>query len=308
MKKLAPKEFENRANKIHQNIYDYSLVKYINGTTHVKIICRQHGIFSQTPKNHLKGTGCPKCGSFAISLAKTKSVNTFLKDAQEIHFDEYDYSLVEYKHNQIPIKIICRKHGIFEQMPTKHLQGHGCLICGEEKRAKSKTKSTDIFIKTAEEIHQKQYGYSLVEYKNARTNVKIICFDHGIFNQMPDKHLQGHGCSKCKGNISRVEIQWLDLLKIPSEYRQKEIIIGKKRFKVDAFDSITNTIYEFNGDFWHGNPKVFKAEDINNLNNQTFGELYQKTLDKQQTLISAGYKVISIWENDFKIMKRKLKI
>lgn len=32
---------------------------------------------------------------------------------------------------------------------------------------------------------------------------------------------------------------------------------------------------------------------------KTYGELYQKTLDKEITLKEAGYNVMSIWESDF---------
>ena len=41
--------------------YDYSLVIYIDSTTKVFIICKEHGKFEQRPNNHLRGQGCPKC-------------------------------------------------------------------------------------------------------------------------------------------------------------------------------------------------------------------------------------------------------
>ena len=54
-------KFIERANIVHQGRYDYSEVKYVNSHTHVKIICPQHGIFTQTPASHLRGNGCPTC-------------------------------------------------------------------------------------------------------------------------------------------------------------------------------------------------------------------------------------------------------
>ena len=47
--------------KIHCNKYDYSKVNYINAMTKVCIICPKHGEFLQSPHDHLKGCGCPKC-------------------------------------------------------------------------------------------------------------------------------------------------------------------------------------------------------------------------------------------------------
>ena len=54
-------EFINDANLIHRKLYNYSLVNYINNRVKIKIKCAKHGIFSQIPKDHLKGHGCPSC-------------------------------------------------------------------------------------------------------------------------------------------------------------------------------------------------------------------------------------------------------
>jgi G:T-mismatch repair DNA endonuclease (very short patch repair protein) len=57
---------------------------------------------------------------------------------------------------------------------------------------------------------------------------------------------------------------------------------------------------EFYGDFWHGNPKVYNRNDVNRVNGLTFGELYNRTITRQMEIEKIGYKVISIWESDFK--------
>lgn len=54
------------------------------------------------------------------------------------------------------------------------------------------------FIERAKEIHGNKYDYSLVEYKTNKKYVKIICPEHGVFNQRPDNHIQGFTCPKCK--------------------------------------------------------------------------------------------------------------
>ncbi len=59
--KLDLNNFINISNKIHNNKYDYSKVKYINNKTKVCIICPKHGDFSQNPHNHMQNHGCPKC-------------------------------------------------------------------------------------------------------------------------------------------------------------------------------------------------------------------------------------------------------
>lgn len=54
--------------QLHGTLYDYSSMVYINTDTKVDIICKIHGVFSQTPNHHLKGTGCPKCKGIPDSL------------------------------------------------------------------------------------------------------------------------------------------------------------------------------------------------------------------------------------------------
>lgn len=50
--------------------------------------------------------------------------------------------------------------------------------------------------------HNNKYDYTRVEYTNCKTAVTIICPIHGAFQQIPNSHLLGHGCSKC-GHDSR---------------------------------------------------------------------------------------------------------
>lgn len=59
--KIKPDYFINKAKQKHDDKYDYTKVIYKNARTKVDIVCPEHGIFQQTPKSHLQGSGCPKC-------------------------------------------------------------------------------------------------------------------------------------------------------------------------------------------------------------------------------------------------------
>lgn len=123
-------EFKEKSTKIHGNIYDYSLVDYINSNTKVKIICEEHGIFEQTPDKHLSGSGCRLCGIDKSAQLKVSSTEEFIDKANKIHGDRYNYSLVEYDQYNLKVKIICKTHGEFDQIPNSHLNGSGCPACG----------------------------------------------------------------------------------------------------------------------------------------------------------------------------------
>lgn len=158
----------------------------------MRIICRTHGEFEQTPAAHVNGQGCPRCVKNA-PVDQAECLRRFC----EIHGDEYDYSLVRYVNKDKPVKIICRKHGAFLQSPANHWHGQGCPKCYGTGKL-----STGEFIRRAREVHGDRYDYSQVEYVNNHTKVRIICPVHGVFEQVPMSHLKGINCPEC-GNAAR---------------------------------------------------------------------------------------------------------
>jgi superfamily II DNA or RNA helicase len=128
-------------------------------------------------------------------MSKKLTTEEFIERAKQVHGDKYDYSKVEYKNSRTKVIIICPEHGEFLQTPGSHLKGQGCRKCSY-KNYKYTTKE---FIRKAKEIHGDRYDYSKVKYKNIFTKVIIICSKHGEYEQTPNSHLNGQGCSKCAG-------------------------------------------------------------------------------------------------------------
>jgi len=58
--------------------------------------------------------------------------------------------------------------------------------------------TTEEFIEKARNIHGNKYDYSLTNYIFNTQEINIICPKHGIFKQIPNSHLQGAGCPKCR--------------------------------------------------------------------------------------------------------------
>ena len=243
-------QFIKEAEKIHNNKYDYSQMEYKNTHTNVKIICPIHGAFLQTPNTHLRGGGCPKCGFERTREKRTMSQNDFINRAKTI-FPQYDYSKVIYKNSHTKVLITCPEHGSFETLPDSLINGnHGCPMCGVSKRAKQRTKTTEQFIKDAKEVHGDKYDYSLVEYKNTKTKVKIICHNHGVFEQVAGDHLCGYGCPYCNNSHGENSISnWLNNHNFMinkdyfREYKFKEL--GLKRY--DFYIPSKNLLIEYNG-------------------------------------------------------------
>jgi len=122
-----------KANKIHNNVYDYSMSEYTTSKMHIRIICQIHGEFQQSPANHLQGNGCPKCGNIKTNRKQSLTLNEFIQKANIIHNNTYDYSKVNYINAHTNIIIICKIHGEFNQRPNNHLHHQGCPTCKTSK-------------------------------------------------------------------------------------------------------------------------------------------------------------------------------
>ena len=125
--------FIKNCTSIHgKDKYDYSKVNYINSETEVCIICPEHGEFWVTPYRFLKNKyGCSKCKEDLYVSPLRLSFDDFLKKAEKIHNNKYDYSNVKYVNNRTNIRIICPIHGEFSQKPDCHLRGNGCPSCAK---------------------------------------------------------------------------------------------------------------------------------------------------------------------------------
>ena len=206
------------------------------------------------------------------------SKKDFIKDAKLKHKNKYDYSKVIYKNKKTNVIIICSVHGEFEQKPYLHLSTNGCKKCNIVNGLYSKKKkSTEQFIIDAKKIHGDKYNYSLVDYVNNKTKVKIICSIHGIFEQRPDTHLNNN-CYKC-GRISsrlktikRIKKNKLNGNQLVPNYnsnacdlfdkisKQKNIYIQHAKndgeyfikelgYWLDGYDKENNIVYEFDEEY-----------------------------------------------------------
>lgn len=171
------------------------MVEYTTVSKKISIICPELHVFEQTVSNHRKGQGCPICSGKGGSLGSSKE--SFIFRAEKIHGNKYDYSLLNdsVKGN---IKIICPNHGEFIQNKSDHLSGGGCSDCANDSRKKMFSNDLEYFISRSNMIHGNKYDYSKSIYVNNKTDVKIICPEHGEFLTLPTNHyIRGSNCPEC---------------------------------------------------------------------------------------------------------------
>ena len=265
-KQLTNETFIEKAILKHGNIYDYNKVDYINSSTKVTIICKEHGEFVQTPGSHLNGNGCLEC-----VRSKKITNKTFIEKATKIHGDHYDYSKTNCVNTTNKVTIICKKHGEFQQRPSTHLSGFGCNICSGQRH------TPETFIHKCKEVHNDIYDYSLVDYNSVGEKITIICKKHGKFIQRASKHLRGQGCPKC--NSSKGE-------KIISDFLIENNIdyISEHKFddcrdkyplRFDFYIPSMRTCIEFDGiqhfkpvDFFGGNKNLKEVKRKDSIKNE----------------------------------------
>ncbi len=264
--------FITQAKEIHGDKYDYSKVEWKNTRIAITIICAIHGEFNQVPQNHIRlKCGCRKCGR-EIANSKVNKYNTdyFIKNANKVHGNKYDYSMSKCFNAIDKVEIICSVHGKFKQNANQHLQGSGCPKCNFYQMAKNRAMGKELFIKKAKELFGEKYDYSKAQYINGQTNVLLICPTHGEFKVTPNNHLSKRsGCAIC--NESKLERELVSILE-----RQNVKYERLKRFKWLERQSLDIYLPEYNLAIECQGVQHFKAIDFAGKGKKWADQLLEK--------------------------------
>ena len=216
--------FIQKANNVHNNFYSYLKTNYVKSKNKILITCPIHGDFLQTPSDHLQGKGCQVCGIIKNTINRTKEVNSFRQEANQVHFNYYDYSLVDYITTHTKVMIICPEHGKFEQSPNKHLKGQGCPKCIYKNQNKLFTKLKEVFTcdiyyeyspswldKQRFDIYFPDYNIA-VEYNGKQHYVPVLHFggEIGFQNTQERDKLKRDKCIQNNCNLFEIKYDYND--------------------------------------------------------------------------------------------------
>ncbi len=241
-------EFIIEVNKIHNNKYDYSLSIYKGALRKIKIICPVHGIFEQTPDNHLHKKGCKKCHFENLKTLNTLTNEKFRQKANLVHENYFNYDLVDYKHGRIKIKIICPIHGQFEQNPDAHLSGKGCRKCSS---SKGETKIRKILTKLNINFKE-QYIFDNCKHKLCLpfdfylTDYNLCIEYDGIQHYQPVEFFGGSERFKERIKITKIKTEYcllnnIQLIRIKyCEKINSSFILNSINCKQEAYSSYAN--------------------------------------------------------------------
>lgn len=181
-------------------------------------------------------------------MTKKLTQDEFIERARAKHGDRYDYSQTVYTATREPIDVICSEHGLFRiNRANDHLHGTGCVRCVYDKLTDTK----DGFVRKARETHGDRYDYSLAEYKNALTPVKIICSIHSTWKQRPAQHVRGHGCPECGHGVASAKrsMRLNDFIARANEVHSNKYSYEKAEYRPKSNGKVLITCPD-HGDFW----------------------------------------------------------
>lgn len=262
----------------------YTLLEeeYVNCVSKMPYKCPQGHKSSMTWSGWRSGNRCPEC----VKTPYEEIVSYFDSFGYNVLSDEEEYTGAKFK-----FKFLCPNGHTSSMNWYNFKRGNRCGLCAPNVK------------KDISEIREEfsKRGYKLLSdvYVGGKENLDFICPNGHVHHMTWSNFKKNQDCAKCRGSVSKLSQEWLDLFGIELREHRIKGLGGKRGISVDGFDPDTNTVYEFLGDYWHGNPKVYNSEDINYNNKKTFGDLYRELKERFSILEKAGYNIVYIWESDF---------
>lgn len=165
---------------------------------------------------------------------------------------------------------------------------------------------------------------NIVPYNVApHSNISVgwVCKNKHKWKTSTSNRTIGTQCPICiTHGYSRSSIQWLDYIsKTQNIFIQHKINLGEyvikltngKKTKVDGYCKETNTVYEYDGCFYHGHPshlctKQRNSNDLNPKTHKIYSQLYTDTLDRHAQIINSKYNLVTIFGCEWNKRKKIL--
>lgn len=208
-----------RSQATHGNLYGYELGRgsFSGVVAKVTIVCLIHGEFEQSPYDHMRGRGCPKCGLASSSEKKRGIKKSPLSEHHRKKISavklgvsrepEKRHRVVSLFQQGVPISYIARQIGCKNGNVLEHLRKEGLLQEIEDLKKKQKDERKNLrweaCLKKMREAHGELYRYNETTFTSVTKDISIICKEHGQFQQTPRAHYRGSGCPSCNNESKR---------------------------------------------------------------------------------------------------------
>lgn len=289
----------------------------------IKVKCKNDHEWSTSIKFLINGNWCPICSRKEVGDRNAKGVDSLLlriNNRNKINPDKAvrikDVS--QYSAMNKKMTFICANNHEWNAIPKTVVNGSYCPECRRLSNIERDTYTHDHFLSVLEERnkrrnHNKVYLHAGEVYKRVEDRLLFICDKGHVWRTQAKNVIQSDsGCPICANKgFSYKAIEWIESIEriegIKIRHRgnsEEEFRIPSTKYKVDGYCEETNTVYEFYGDFWHGNPAVTIPSEINPACNTSYSELYGKTMQRERNIRNLGYSIVVMWENDWDMINR----
>ena len=279
--------FLQKARVVHGDRYAYRATGYSGAFQRMQIRCPVHGVFKQTPRDHLTGCGCPVCGEQSKREKLTNSADTSIRKLKAL-YPNLDFTASVYGGFHKPVAFICPLHGekaqYFSVLVRRDRAGTaGCQDCN-----RSRPRVSEETIRTRLVVKRPEFKFDLSAYSGVMGTVKVRCPDGHDWQAAPNNLLsKSSGCPICSANaVSSSEhllYEWLVSEGIAVERRVRSVLARNR--ELDLYLPEHRLAIEINGAIWHS---------------EAYGKdrsyHYEKTLECKQQ----GIRLLHFWDTEVK--------
>lgn len=311
-------KLKNIMNELHPNKNDGNDIQ----KTNIKLwwkCCKGHEWQAKTYER-LRGKGCPYCNGKKIC-----ENNNFEAMYPEI---AKEWNLVkngDLKPNEVfPISNLkvwwkcCNGHEWIAPISDRTYKNLGCRYCSGQ-LIDIRESFGILHPRLVLEWDWKQNGwlipYNFSEFSHREIHWKCLS-GHTWTAQIYNRSL-GSKCPQCINvGYSQIALNWLKQEEIrlnccikhaENGGEQKIKLNNNKIVKVDGLCKEINTVFQFHGCFWHFHDsdecnliRNRNPNDLHPINKKKNRDLYDDTINLDKLIQDSGYKLISIWECQFK--------
>lgn len=291
--------------KLHsRNLISNNKIYIVPGQTYggirskLTFTCEHNHTWSAVPEGILNNTaGCPHCAG----VVKRGTTAAFSEITQKWPLLTITSQHGDQLGRREYIEVMCENNHQWDTTYERLISGHYCPHCNGNAKYNQQT-----FVQKIQNVSPTITVLGQFQQTHIPVDVKCNVCNHE-WKPRPYNLIQGYGCPQCSKNnkFSKKALIWLRYLelhlgiKLNHAKRYGEFRIPGTNYRVDGYDPISKTVYEFYGDYWHGNPNMYDPDQYNQHLNKSYKHLYQSTMSRERTLVELGYNVVSVWESDF---------
>lgn len=254
-------------------------------------------------------TGCPFCWG-----SKLCSHNNLLALYPDLCL-EWDYDRNEFGPDMYPPGSnkfafwICQKNSCgchrWKTQIIVRTKGHGCPYCYVKPCAHNNLLA--LYPDICLEWNQKNVGLPETYAPHSNSKIWWRCLEKGHeWLSSIGSRVNGRGCPHCAKTrmYSKKQIIWLENIMKEQKISIQHALSPEGEYriptigKVDGYCASTNTVFEFHGDYWHGNPLVWDENKVHEVIGKLFGQLYRETLARDDKIRKLGYNLVVQWETN----------